>query len=351
MESTMPEDAGKPERVYPRVIFGTSSLGNLYIAPDEHTKQEIVKACFLHTKGPVVFDSAGKYGAGLALESLGRSLKAMKVRPEDVIISNKLGWVRTPLKGSEPTFERGVWKDLRHDAEQKISYEGILECFEQGNVLLGGYVPQLVSVHDPDEYLARATSEAEAEKLYHDILEAYRALYELKARGKVRAIGVGAKNWEVIQKLVRDVDLDWVMFANSMTVLNHPPALWDFMKDLNRKGITLFNSALFQGGFLLGGAYYNYQRIQPDTHQKIFAWRDDFFSLCSMFQVAPAAACMQFGLRAPGVSSIAISTSTPRRIKENIDLTATPIPADFWVAMKEKGLLRAHINLSEIADG
>ena len=42
--------------------------------------------------------------------------------------------------------------DLKHDAVQDISYQGILDCYEQGNTLLGKYQARLVSVHDPDEY-------------------------------------------------------------------------------------------------------------------------------------------------------------------------------------------------------
>jgi len=55
-----------------------------------------------------VFDSAGKYGAGLALEVLGQCLEELNVPPEKVVISNKLAWKRIPLpEGAEPTFEPG----------------------------------------------------------------------------------------------------------------------------------------------------------------------------------------------------------------------------------------------------
>ena len=46
----------------PPVIFGTSGLGNLFVALNEQTKLEIVKECFRLSEGKVVFDSAGKYG-------------------------------------------------------------------------------------------------------------------------------------------------------------------------------------------------------------------------------------------------------------------------------------------------
>lgn len=202
------ERANKPTLNLPRIIFGTSGLGNLFVALDEQEKLNIVREC-LRLSGPkVVFDSAGKYGAGLALETLGKSLKQLNARPENVIISNKLGWFRTELKTDEPTFEPGVWKDLKHDAVQRISYDGILECFEQGNQLLNGYPAQMVSVHDPDEYLARANNALQSGALYRDILEAYKALYDLKRQGKVQSVGVGAKDWKVIERIAEDVKLD-----------------------------------------------------------------------------------------------------------------------------------------------
>src|SRR3954447_20583470 len=167
----------------PPIIFGTSGLGNLFVALEEETKFNIIKECVQLSKGKVVFDSAGKYGAGLSLETLGKCLKQLNVSNEDVIISNKLGWFRTELKTEEPTFEPGVWKGLKHDAVQRISYDGIIECFEQGNELLNGYIPQMVSVHDPDEYVATAEDERHAQELYKDILDAYEALFSLKRQG------------------------------------------------------------------------------------------------------------------------------------------------------------------------
>ncbi|MEJ7679396.1 MAG: aldo/keto reductase [Segetibacter sp.] len=325
----------------PPVIFGTSGLGNLFVALDEAVKCEIVKEVFAHSKGSVVFDSAGKYGAGLALESLGKCLRELQVKSEDVIISNKLAWVRTELKTPEPTFEVGVWKDLKHDAVQQISYDGIIKCFDQGNVLLGGYIPQLVSVHDPDEYLATAKNEAEADKLYNDILEAYRALADLKSSGKVKAIGVGAKNWKSIEKISHDINLDWAMVANSMTIKSHPKDLLQFMETLKQKGVQIINSAVFHSGFLIGGDYYDYKLINSDQEENkvLFKWRNDFFELCKGFNITPAEACVQFALSAPGVVSIALSTTNPKRVKENVDMAYVKIPQEFWAQMKAKKLI------------
>ncbi|MDP4149987.1 MAG: aldo/keto reductase [Bacteroidota bacterium] len=330
------------EMELPRVIFGTSGLGNLFVPLDEETKTKIVEACVLESGGQAVFDSAGKYGAGLALEVLGGALRRLNIAPEDVVIMNKLGWLRSPLKGREPTFEPGVWKDLRHDAVQKISYDGIMECYEQGNELLGGYLPKMVSVHDPDEYLAAAGGhQALEDQRYQDILDAYEALFDLKRQGLVSAVGLGAKDWRVIKRILRDVSLDWVMFANSMTVKSHPWELAYLIRELADRGVTVINSAVFHSGFLVGSDYFDYRLISrgDPAADPLFRWREEFFAVCHAFHVSPAAACVQFALNVPGVKSIALQSSDPRRVKENLELASGRLADEFWQALKERKLM------------
>jgi D-threo-aldose 1-dehydrogenase len=326
----------------PPVIFGTSALGNLYTALDDDIKLEIVKQACVQVPAPVVFDCAGKYGAGLALEKLGECLHKLNVDAEKVVISNKLGWKRTPLLTAEPTFEQGVWMNLKNDAVQEISYEGILTCYEQGNQLLGGrYSPALVSVHDPDEYLNAATSSNDRDFRFGRVVEAYKALAELKKEGKVKAIGVGAKNWKVIEEIAKEVRLDWVMFANSMTILHHPKELLAFMENLYKKQISIINSAVFHAGFLIGGQYFDYQLIKPDSvaNRAIFNWREKFFQLCDKYQIAPVVACVSFATTAPGVVSIALNTSNPKRIEANVESVTTQVPVEFWKEMKGNQLI------------
>lgn len=55
-----------------QIIYGTSYLGNLYTALSYPEKLAIMKKWFECTEKPVVIDSAGKYGAGLALETIGK---------------------------------------------------------------------------------------------------------------------------------------------------------------------------------------------------------------------------------------------------------------------------------------
>jgi len=330
---------GKTGLRIPRIIFGTSALGNLYRVHPYNTKLEIVRECIRNVQHPV-FDSAGKYGAGLALETLGKCLDKLNVSPDDVLISNKLGWLRTTLKGPEPAFEQGVWFGLKNDAVQQIGYDGILACFGQGNELLGGaYKPQLLSVHDPDEYINKGIDPEERDKLFNDILEAYRALTDLKNQGKIKAIGIGSKDWKVIRKVAEYIELDWVMFANSLTIMNHPPELLSFIDKLSKKKVTVVNSAVFQGGFLTGSNYYDYKLITPESDMPKFQWRETFYSLCRKYNIPPFVACVNFGMTPPGVAAVSLNTSDPGRVKDNVESVLAKVPKEFYGEMVKKGLI------------
>ncbi|MVT08798.1 aldo/keto reductase [Chitinophaga tropicalis] len=326
----------------PKIICGTSSLGNLYEELPFSDKLILIKAYLECYPAGGIFDSAGKYGAGLALEVLGEALMQLDIGHDNILISNKLGWFRTPLKEKEPTFEKGVWKNLKHDAVQKISYEGIIECYEQGNQFLGPYRPQLASVHDPDEFLAAAQTEREKEERFQNIIGAYKALEELKSDKKVSYIGVGAKDWRIIQRISRQIELDWVMLANSLTIYQHPDELLEFIGELTQRKIRIINSAVFNGGFLVGSNYFNYRPVQETDAQdrKLLLWREAFFQLCKQFCLKPAHVCIQFGITIPGIDSLALNSTSASRIKQNMEMILSPIPSAFWVAMKEKGLMR-----------
>ena len=335
---------GKTSLTTAPLIFGSTALGNLFREFSYESKLATMRAIFEHLPKPVVIDSAGKYGAGLALEVMGQCLRDLDLPPSDVIISNKLAWLRAPLTTPEPTFEPGAWFGLAHDAVQDISYAGMIKCYEQGLELLGGeYQTQLVSVHDPDEYLAAAASPAERARRFDDILEAYRALNELKAAGKAAGIGVGAKDWRSIAEIDAQVELDWVMFANSYTLYSHPADLLAFMDCLHAKGVAIINSAVFNAGFLTGGEFFNYVKLDADNpaHQEKFAWRRKFFALCGRHKQVPAQVCIQFGKSHPGIAALALSTSKPQRVKSNVDAMSAAVPDAFWHVLKAEGLLAA----------
>ena len=313
------------------VIFGTSCLGNLYRTLPYETKLELARAWFRTAAKPAI-DSAGKYGAGLALECIGRALRDLAIPADGISVSVKLGWRRKPLVTPEPTFEPGVWAGLEYDAEQDISYHGIMRCYEEASELLGGRPIDLVSVHDPDEFLAGGGS-------VEDILGAYKALFELKQAGRARGVGIGAKDWRVIRGLYRDIKFDWVMFACAPTILRHPRELRDFMLKLKDDRVGIIDSALFNGGFLTGGDMLDYRKADPVRDAALFQKRADYLAVCRDFQIDSAAAAVEFGFRQPGVVAVSLNTSVPDRIPMNAAYAQHKSPAEFWAELKRRKVI------------
>ena len=313
------------------VIFGTSCLGNLYRVLPYETKLELARAWFRTAAKPAI-DSAGKYGAGLALECIGRALRDLEIPADGITVSVKLGWRRKPLDTPEPTFEPGVWAGLEYDAEQDISYRGIMRCYEEASELLGGRPIDLVSVHDPDEFLAGGGS-------VEDILGAYKALFELKQAGRARGVGIGAKDWRVIRGLYRDIKFDWVMFACAPTILRHPRELREFMLKLKDDRVGIIDSALFNGGFLTGGDMLDYHKADPVRDAALFQKRADYLAVCKDFKIDPAAAAVEFGFRQPGVVAVSLNTSVPGRIPRNAAYAQHKSPAEFWAELKRRQVI------------
>ena len=332
---------GRTGLTMPRVVFGSTCLGNLFVQMSDQEKHDLVAEWFRCMPKPVAIDSAGKYGAGLALEVIQRELTALEIDPNDVVLSNKLAWRRTPLTAPEPTFEPGVWIGLKHDAIQEISYEGILRCYEDGRQMLGKYPQHLVSVHDPDEYLDAASDAEDRNRRLEDIVQAYRALTELREAGRVNGIGVGAKNWRSIQELDAHCDFDWVMMANSFTVMNHPPELLKFVESLASRNVAIVNSALTHGGFLVGGKFCDYRELDPSDPADAdrLAWRESFTKVCGQFGVQPYDVAVAFGSSHPGVTSIALSTSRVDRVHSMIESAEVQIPKEVWTELREQKLI------------
>jgi D-threo-aldose 1-dehydrogenase len=195
----------------------------------------------------------------------------------------------------------------------------------------------------PDEYLAAATSPAEHDQRFESILTTFRALVDLKTAGQVAGIGAAARNWRIIQAIDAAVDLDWVMIAGSLTVMHHPPELLDSIASLAERQIAVVNAAVFHGGFLVGSQRHSGRVPDPENSadQGLFGWRKSFVALCHGHGISPAHACIQFGLSAPGIVAVALDTTHPDRVAENVESVLTSVPSSLWASMKEERLLAA----------
>ncbi len=129
------------------------------------------------------------------------------------------------------------------------------------------------------------------------------------------------------------------MLANSFTLYTHPSEVLSFMEQLHRAGIPMINSAVFNAGFLIGGPYFDYQRVSEATHPEVFDWRLRFHTVCDRHGIQPAHACCQFSLSPPGVAALALNTSKPVHISRNVEYVTCSLPDAFWNDLKTEGLL------------
>ena len=64
--------------------------------------------------------------------------------------------------------------------------------------------------------------------------------------------------------------------------------LLGLLKKLGGQGVAVINSAVFNGGFLIGGEFFDYRKLTPEADPEMFAWRDAFRALCDEFGNTPA---------------------------------------------------------------
>ncbi|MCK4748526.1 MAG: aldo/keto reductase, partial [Bacteroidales bacterium] len=78
---------------------------------------------------------------------------------------------------------------------------------------------------------------------------------------------------------------------------------------------------------------------QSEKGQFIYGWREAFNVLCGTHGVNPGDACLHFGLSHPAIVSIALNTSKPEKMNRNVEILQREIPASFWEAIREAGLI------------
>jgi D-threo-aldose 1-dehydrogenase len=298
-------------------MFGTRALGNTAEPIPEQTRRAIVAEWFENVAPPVFINAAVNDGAGL--ETLGRALERFDIAPEEVLVNIELG-------------------------DQPIHYEAIRDRWQEGIRRLGeAYMPRLASLRDPGLYLLGAKTPTEHDCRFTNVLEAYRALNELQSAGQIAAIGVCSTDWRIVQEIDAAVKVDWVMLAGSLNLMNHPTDVLDFVATLAQRQIPVINAGVFHCGFLVGSSRYGDRIVSAEsaTDRPLCAWRKAFVALCHGHGITPAHASIQFALSPPGIVAVALNTSHPDRVAENVASVGDKVPDSFWSSMKEEGLLAA----------
>ncbi|UBU12065.1 aldo/keto reductase [Nonomuraea gerenzanensis] len=304
----------------PRHGFGGAPIGNLYDEVAEEQARATVDAAW--ESGVRLYDTAPHYGLGLSERRLGAALAGRS----GYLLSTKVGRLLRP-KASGDGRDDDVF-DVAGDLERvwDFSADGVRTSLDDSLVRLGLPAVDLALIHDPDDHVDQA------------IAEAYPALADLRAEGRVRAVGVGMNQWEAPLRFVQETDIDVVMLAGRYTLLDQSGL--PLLDECARRGVQVLAAGVFNSGILAThepAGTYDYAPAPPELLDR--ATR--IARVCERHDVTLPHAAMAFPLRHPAIATIVLGARTPEEVRRNAELWSRPVPEELWSDLEGEGLLAA----------
>ena len=327
---------GQTKVLLPQLGFGGAPVGNLSLDVSDQDCSATLAAAW--DAGIRYYDTSPFYGRGLSEHRIGQALRRRP--PVEAIVSTKVGRVlRAPadpveFAGRERSWPHGLHFDYRHD----YSYDGVMRSYEDSLQRLGRNRVDMLIIHDLDfvslgfEPLVTAHLAALATGGIH-------ALTELKASGRIGAIGVGVNRLGTIPRFLDIVDVDFFLVAGPYTLADQPVRDAEFPLCAAR-GVGIIVGQVFASGILatgpVAGARYNYAEATGEQLQRI----GEIEATCRAFGVSLASAALQFPLLNPMVASVIPGAFAPDQVVRNVETMSREIPAELWDDLKRRGLLR-----------
>jgi D-threo-aldose 1-dehydrogenase len=306
---------GRSQLQVTELSLGGAAIGNLFTEVDEEAARATVDAAW--NGGIRSFDTAPHYGLGLSERRLG---DALRCRPRDeYVIATKVGRLLQPVPPPHGRDPQGFAVPAAQVRVFDFSADGVRRSLEASLGRLGLDRIDIALIHDPDDHGELA------------LREAYPALERLRAEGVVRAIGVGMNQAGLLTRFVTDTDIDVVLIAGRLTLLDQSAAASLLPLALERN-VAVLAGGVFNSGLLAApaaGARFDYQPAPAELVRRA----REIEALCGQFGVPLRAAAARFPLRHPAVASVLIGARSAAEIRDAITLRALDIPAALWDAL------------------
>ncbi|WJF91799.1 aldo/keto reductase [Paraburkholderia bonniea] len=326
--------------------LGSAALGGLYrdlAARDAHAA---VDAAW--DAGIRYFDTAPHYGHTKAERRLGDALQ--RYPRADYVLSTKVGrrYVprTTPYDGSE-----GWDNPLPFEARYDYTYDGIFRSFEDSQQRLGIVEIDLVLIHD----IGHMTHGEHHPHYWQQLIKGggFRALERLRDSGAVKAIGLGVNESAVILAAMDECDLDCALLAGRYTLLEQA-ALDELLPACSARQISVILGGAFNSGILAhgitpartyaGALKFNYANAPASVIERVAQLE----VICRQHEVPLAAAALQFPYAHPAVVSVLSGARSVAEVCENQNSFEHPLPAGFWSALRDAGLIDARAPLPAV---
>ena len=232
------------------------------------------------------FDTSPLYGRGQSERRFGTAL-ARRPRGE-FLVSTKVGRLA--------------------DGSVDFSADGIKRSLVESSDRLGLDV-DLVFLDDPGEHAQQALDEA------------YPVLHELREQGAITAIGAAMDDWRLLDRFVRDTDLNAVLLAGQYSLLDSSAA--PLLDRCQARGVAAIVSGVLTP-----------QVLQTDRSKHatdaatILARR--ISAVCERYGVSLPQAALAFPGRHPAVTSVLIGAASQAEIRADAALVRQSVPAALW---------------------
>lgn len=343
---------GKTSLCLSRLGFGAAPIGNLYQPLSDEQAGATIGAAL--AAGIRYIDTAPHYGFGLSETRLGAALARCVVPSESLILSTKVGRLLVPTN-SKDAVRHGFANAPALEPVFDYSYDGVLRSFAESLKRLQCEQVDILFAHD----LGPLTHGADHPARFREFMEGgYRAMCELKAGGQVKAIGLGANEWQICEAALKHGDFDGFLLAGRYTLLEQG-ACETFLPLCAQRGASVILGGPFNSGILATGVtapavasgkqpvYYNYE-IAP---QSVIDRVAQLEQVCVQFNVPLAAAALQFPAAHPQICSVLAGFANPAEVQQANAWMNTPIPVEFWQQLRARELLHPAAPIPSTAVG
>ena len=269
------------------VSFGTSPLGDMFGATEEHAALEIVDRAL--DAGITFFDSSPYYGRGLAEERLG---KALRGRRDEIGLGTKAG--------------------RYGDDEFDFSPSRIRSSLEESLRRLDTDYVDIFQLHDIEF--------VRLEDLFGD---AYDALLGLRAEGKCRFIGMTGYPTAALRRAIEATELDVVLSYAHNTLLDSCLQR-SLLPVAEARGVGVINAAAVALGLLTPAG----PRIEHPAGEEIRAAARRMVQTCARLGTDVSFLANQFAIQRSNCATTLIGTVNPEHLDNAVAAAEAPIDED-----------------------